>query len=177
MLSPQAGAVLLNTFLSMHKKCFNYFKLNWKFICERVIFKKYQNCLSPNGEWILSFLKKKNATVSIDLRSWRDLGWRIPILLAAYSKIHSIGAFLLKVPPATQAISVSNRCLQILSSRTALTNSKFNFFSQSFRLRAQFFGRRTSTALGVSAAPPTVPLLLLINRKIWASFLMTFVSA
>ena len=160
MLSPQAGAVLLNTFLSMQKKCFNYFELNWKFICKRVIFKKYQHCFSPNGEWILSFKKKekkkqkKNATVSIDLRSWRNQGWRIPILLAAYSKIHSIGAFRLKVPPSTQAISVSNRCLQILSSRTALTNSKFNFFPQS--LRVQFLGRRTSTALGVSAAPPTV---------------------
>ena len=160
MLSPQAGAVLLNTFLSMQKKCFNYFELNWKFICKRVIFKKYQHCFSPNGEWILSFKKKekkkqkKNTTVSIDLRSWRNQGWRIPILLAAYSKIHSIGAFRLKVPPATQAISVSNRCLQILSSRSALTNSKFNFFSQSFRV--QFLGRRTSTALGVSAAPPTV---------------------
>ena len=159
MLSPQAGTVLLNTFLSMQKKCFNYFELNWKFICKRVIFKKYQHCFSPNSEWILSFKKKKkkkkkNATVSIDLRSWRDQGWRIPILLAAYSKIHSIGAFRLKVPPATQAISVSNRRLQILSSRTALSNSKFIFFSQSFRV--QFLGRRTSTALGVIAAPPTV---------------------
>ena len=161
MLSPQAGAVLLNTFLSMQKKCFNYFELNWKFICKRVNFKKYQHCFSPNSEWILRFKKKekkkkkkKNATVSIDLRSWRDQGWRIPILLAAYSKIHSIGAFRLTVTPATQAISVSNRCLQILSSRTALTNSKFIFFSQSFRV--QFLGRRTSTALGVSAAPPTV---------------------
>ena len=161
MLSPQAGAVLLNTFLSMQKKCFNYFELNWKFICKRVIFKKYQHCFSPNSEWILSFKKKekkkkkkKHATVSIDLRSWRDQGWRIPILLAAYSKIHSIGAFRLTVTPATQAISVSNRCLQILSSRNALTNSKFIFFSQSFPV--QFSGRRTSTALGVSAAPPTV---------------------
>ena len=146
MLSPQAGAVLLNTFLSMHKKRFNYFELNWKFICKRVIFQKNKNCLSPNDEWILSFTKKKkkNATVSIDLRSWRDQGWRIPILLAAYSKIHSIRAFRLKVPPVTQAISVSNRCL---------TKSKFNFFSQSFRV--QFFGRRTS-ALEVSTAPPTV---------------------
>ena len=80
MLSPQAGAVLLNTFLSMHKKCFNYFELNWKFICKRVNFKKYQHCFSPNSERILSFKKKekkkkkKNATVSIDLRSWRDQG-------------------------------------------------------------------------------------------------------
>ena len=154
MLSPQAGAVLLNTFLSMHKKRFNYFELNWKFICKRVIFQKDKNCLSPNDEWILSFTKKKkNATVSIDLRSWRDQGWRILILLAAYSKIHSIRAFRLKVPPVTQAISVSNRCLQILSWRTTLTKSKFNFFSQSFRV--QFFGRRTS-ALEVSTAPPTV---------------------
>ena len=144
MLSPQAGAVLLNTFLSMHKKCFNYFELNWKFICKRVIFKNINIALARTA----------NGFLSIDLRSWRDQGWRIPILLAAYSKIHSIGAFRLKVPPATQAISVSNRCLQILSSRTALTNSKFNFFCQSFRV--QFLGRRTSTALGVSAAPPTV---------------------
>ena len=59
MLSPQAGAVLLNTFSSMQKKCFNYFELNWKFICKRVIFKKYQHCFSPNSEWILSFKKKE----------------------------------------------------------------------------------------------------------------------
>ena len=158
MLSPQAGAVLLNTFLSMHKKCFNYFELNWKFICKRVIFKNINIALArtANGFWALKKKKKKkkNSTASIDLRSWRDQGWRIPILLAAYSKIHSIGAFRLKVPPATQAISVSNRRLQILSSRTALSNSKFIFFSQSFRV--QFLGRRTSTALGVIAAPPTV---------------------
>ena len=156
MLSPQAGAVLLNTFLSMHKKCFNYFELNWKFICKRVIFKNINIALArtANGFWALKKKKEKNSTASIDLRSWRDQGWRIPILLAAYSKIHSIGAFRLTVPPATQAISVSNRCLQILSSRNALTNSKFIFFSQSFPV--QFSGRRTSTALGVSAAPPTV---------------------
>ena len=176
MLSPQAGAVLLNTFLSMHKKCFNYFELNWKFICKRVIFKNINIALArtANGFWALKKKKKKkkNSTASIDLRSWRDQGWRIPILLAAYSKIHSIGAFRLKVPPATQAI---RSCLQILSSRTALTNSKYNFFSQSFRV--QFLGRRTSTALGVSAAHQQSSLLLLINRKIWASFLMTFVSA
>ena len=46
MLSPQAGAVLLNTFLSMHKKCFNYFELNWKFICKRVIFKNINIALA-----------------------------------------------------------------------------------------------------------------------------------
>ena len=172
MLSPQAGAVLLNTFLSMHKKCFNYFELNWKFICKRVIFKKYQHCFSPNGEWILSFKKKekKNATASIDLRSWRDQGWRfpffsrpiakfVPLVLSAwrFHQLRRLSAYRITVcrsPPATQAISVSNRCLQILSSRTALTNSKYNFFSQSFRV--QFLGRRTSTALGVSAAPTTV---------------------
>ena len=118
MLSQQAGAVLLNTFLSMHKKCFNYFELNWRFICKRVIFKKYQHCFSPSGEWILSFKKKrKKKTPQPALTCVAGgSGLTFPILLAAYRKIRSIGAFRLKVPPATQAISVSNRCLQISTS-------------------------------------------------------------
>ena len=148
MLSPQAGAVLLNTFLSMHKKCFNYFELNWKFICKRVIFKNINIALArtANGFWALKKKKKKNATVSIDLRSWRDQGWCIPILLAAYSKIRSIGAFRQLRRLSAYPIAVCRSWV--------LTNSKFNFFSQTFRV--QVFGRRTSTALGVSTAPPTV---------------------
>jgi len=143
MLSPQAGAVLLKTFLSMHKKCFNYFELNWKFICKRVTFRKYQHCLSPNGEWILSFKKKEKKKTPQSALTCVAGGIRVDVF-----------PFFSRLIAATQAISVSNHCLQILSSRTALTNSKFNFFPQSFRV--QFFGRRTSTALGVSAAPSTV---------------------
>ena len=29
---------------------------------KRVIFKKYQHCFSPNGEWILSFKKREKKT-------------------------------------------------------------------------------------------------------------------
>lgn len=169
MLSPQAGAVLLNTFLSMHKKCFNYFELNWKFICKRVIFKNINIALArtANGFWALKKKKKKNATVSIDLRSWRDQGWCIPILLAAYSKIRSIGAFRQLRRLSAYPIAVCRSWV--------LTNSKFNF---SLR-RSEFKSSEGEHLLHLGLVLPhqQSSLLLLINRKIWASFLLTFVPS
>lgn len=168
MLSPQAGAVLLNTFLSMHKKRFNYFELNWKFICKRVIFQKNKNCLSPNDEWILSFTKKKKKKTPRSALTCVAGGIRvdvfpffsqliakfIPFVLSAwrFHQLRRLSAYRIAVWPRASLIF-------------SLSHSEFNSSEgEHLHLRLALPHQQSS-------------LFLLINRKIWASFLMTFVSA
>ena len=177
MLSPQAGAVLLNTFLSMHKKCFNYFELHWKFICKRVIFKKYQHCFSPNGEWILSFKKREKKTpqsaltciasgIRVDVFPFfsRPIAKFIPLVLSAW-RFHQLRRL------SAYRIAVWRSWVRELLWPTAslifsLSRSEFNSSDGEHLLH-----------LGLVLPDQQSSLLLLINRKIWASCLMTFVSA
>ena len=182
MLSQQAGAVLLNTFSNMQKKCFNYFELNWKFICKRVIFKKYQHCFSPNSEWILSFKKKEKKNknkktpqsaltcvaggIRVDVFPFfsRLIAKFIPLALSAW-RFHQLSRL------SAYRIAVCRSWVREMLWPTASL-----FFSLS---RSQFNSQDGEHLLYLGLVLPhqQSSLLLLINRKIWASCLMTFVSA
>ena len=169
MLSPQAGAVLLNTFLSMHKKCFNYFELNWKFICKRVIFKNINIALArtANGFWALKKKKKKTPLsaltcvaggIRVDVFPFfsRPIAKFVPLVLSAsyagYQRIQSLSADPEFWPTASLIFS--------------LRRSEFKSSEGEHLLH-----------LGLVLPHQQSSLLLLINRKIWASFLLTFVPS
>ena len=180
MLSPQAGAVLLNTFSSMQKKCFNYFELNWKFICKRVIFKNINIALArtANGFWALKQKKKKKKKtpqpaltcvaggIRVDVFPFfsRLIAKFIPLALSAW-RFHQLRRL------SAYRIAVCRSWVREMLWPTASL-----FFSLS---RSQFNSQDGEHLLHLGLVLPhqQSSLLLLINRKIWASCLMTFVSA
>ena len=177
MLSPQAGAVLLNTFLSMHKKCFNYFELNWRFILREWFLKNINIALArtANGFWALKKEKKKTpqsaltciaSGIRVDVFPFfsRPIAKFIPLVLSAW-RFHQLRRL------SAYRIAVCRSWVRELLWPTAslifsLSRSEFNSSDGEHLLH-----------LGLVLPDQQSSLLLLINRKIWASCLMTFVSA